>query len=187
MPVDYPQGVYFLTRSTMLHYPYFKRPEEKEILLEQIRRLHKEKDIQICAYSIAINHYHMMFYATKDADVSIVKQFMHGGVSFLYRKRYPKTPKNMWGTMKTLRVWNERMYWNVIAYICGNLLKHREVGTFGELLVNPFSSYGHFAKKYGEDCMKEGIYKIIDVPEGAEGDVSMEDLKAVHWSGLKSA
>ncbi|MBU1895828.1 transposase [Patescibacteria group bacterium] len=179
--VQYPQGVYFLTGSTFLHFPYFKTEEEKEILLNQIIKLQKEHSIEICAYSIQINHYHLLFKINKENEVALVKKIMNGGTSFVYQKKYKMKYSTMWGTQKTIRIWNQKMYWNVVAYICGNLLKHREIGTFEELKNNIFFSYGYFADKYGEKFIKEGIYKVIDVVEGAEGEVNWQDLKSVKW------
>lgn len=175
--VDYPKGVYFLTSSTFLHYPYFQDAEQKEIVLNQIKKLKKERDIQICSFSIQINHCHLIFYVKKEKDVTLVKQLMHGGTSYFYRKKYRMKYQELWGTQKIMRIWSNEMYWKIVAYVCGNLLKHREVGTFGELKANPFSSYGHFAEKYGDDFMKEGIYRIIDVAEDADGGPNWDDIK----------
>jgi len=38
------------------------------------------------------------------------------------------------------------MDWKVTGYIIGNLLKHKEVGTFNELKQNKFSSFWFTAK-----------------------------------------
>jgi len=175
--VNFPKGIYFLTGSTFLHYPYFKLEEQKDIVLRQIQKLKKDKGIQICAFSIQMNHYHILFYAKRETDVATVKQYMNGGTSFVYNKIYKKKYTNMWGTMKTIRVWNEQMYWKIIGYVNGNLLKHREVGTFEELYETEFSSYKYFVEKYGHDMMKEIIYKVVDVGESAEGEVGVEGLK----------
>jgi len=118
----------------------------------------------------------MMFYTCRDSDVALVKQYMHGGTSAKYRKIHRRTSAQMWGTMKTIRVYSNEMYWKIIGYICGNLLKHREVGTFEDLRQNPFSSYAHFARKYGDDFMREVIYKVIYVSEDAEGSLDIENI-----------
>lgn len=176
---EYSPGIYFLTGSTFLHYPYFKDDQDKEILLDQIKKLKKEKGIQICAYSIQMNHYHIIINAKTDTDVALVKQYMHGGTSHRYRLRHKNVYNEIWGTKKTIRVWNEDMYWKIIGYVCGNLLKHRELGTFEELKDSWFSSYGYFARKYGDEMMKEIVYRVIDVDENAENSIEMEEMKEV--------
>ncbi|PIR03281.1 MAG: hypothetical protein COV60_01125 [Candidatus Magasanikbacteria bacterium CG11_big_fil_rev_8_21_14_0_20_43_7] len=175
---DFPgNSVYFLTGSTFLHFPYFKTPEHKEIIFDQLTKLHREKGIQICAYSIQINHYHLMFYAKRDTDLATVKKYMHGGVSYEYRKKCGEKQKHFWGTSRVIRVYSHDVYWKVIGYICGNLLKHRELGTFEELYENRFSSYGYFVQKYGDHMMQEIVRSIIDVSESVDGDVDMGETK----------
>jgi len=172
----YSPGVYFLTGSTFLHKPYFKYPEQKQILLDQISKLKREKDIQICAFSIQINHYHLVFYSRKENEVSIVKQYMHGGTSFLYRKMCKIDKKDLWGSKKTIYIKSLEMYWKIIGYVCGNLLKHKEVSTFEELKSNPFSSYEHFVRKYGDDMVREIIYRVIEIEEETEGDINVKEM-----------
>ncbi len=175
---DYPpNSVYFLTGSTFLHYPYFKDLEEKLIVLEAIKKLKKDKKIQICAYSIQINHYHLVFYSRAEKDVAVVKQYMHGGVSHRYTILHGKVQTEFWGTYKIIRIFSQEMYWKIVGYVNGNLLKHHEVGTFDELKRNQFSSYGHFANKYGDEMMKGVVYKVIDIGEGAEGEVDIDEMK----------
>jgi len=151
-------------------------------VLDQIKKLKKQWNIQISAFSIQINHYHLLFQARTEGQVAKAKQIMHGGTSYQYGKKYRMKYKELWGTQKTMRVWSEQMYWKVAAYICGNLLKHHEVGTFKELESNPFSSYGYFADKCGEDFMKEGIYGIIDVEESVQGELDWEEIKQARLS-----
>ncbi len=173
--------VYFLTGSTFLHYPYFKDPQDKEIVLDQIGKLQREKNIQICAYSIQINHYHLLFYAREDTDLKTVKQYMHGGISFwLRRSSGGFKDKTIWGTSKVLRVLSNDMYWKVVGYVCGNLLKHKELGTFYELQSCLFSSYGYFVEKYGSDFIDEVVRKVIHVEEGAEGAIDMKEMRKVN-------
>ena len=62
----YPDNTfYFLTSSTFLHYPYFKEDQQKQILLNQIKKVKKELGVPVTAYSIAINHQHSLFYLEK--------------------------------------------------------------------------------------------------------------------------
>lgn len=176
--VYYPaKCVYFLTGSTFLHYPYFKEPEDKEILLNQISKIKEKLGVKICAYSIQINHYHLMFYTKSDKDVEKIKQYMHGGTSFIFKKRRKLKYKEMWGSQKTLQVWSEETYWKILGYICGNLLKHKEVSIFDELSISPFSSYSYMIDKYGKDFVQQMIYNIIDVDEDASGELDFKELK----------
>ena len=81
---------YFLTNSTYLHYPYFKQPDQKQIVLNSIKKLQSKYSIPVQDFSIAINHSHLMFYADKGKKVSFVKRFLKNNVSREYRESYQR-------------------------------------------------------------------------------------------------
>lgn len=185
--------IYFLTGSTFLHYPYFKENEQKQIVLNQIQKVKNilknnprlkpgRNNILLhfsggLVYSIAINHYHLKFYLENGLLLAKIKQIMHGGTTFEYRKRYKMNYKYMWQNSKVIRITSEEMDWKVTGYIIGNLLKHREVNTFEELKNNHFSSYPEIVEKYGEEFARELIYSVIDVDENGNSLVDFKELK----------
>lgn len=161
-------SIYFFTDSTFLHFPYFKTDDQKYIILGQIKKLNKILGIPISAYSVAINHYHLKFYLRYSADMAKVKQILRGGISYEYRKRYKIKYEEMWQTRKILLVKSNEVDWKITGYIIGNLLKHKEVGTFEELKNNLFSSYGYMANKYGDEEMRQLVYRSIKGEESWE-------------------
>lgn len=196
--------VYFLTGTTCLHYPYFKENEQKQILLTQIKKVEQIIDPQLkpndpllkqgrsstglqstvygtsvhgLIYSIAMNHYHLKFYLKNGLDLARVKQFMHGGTTFEYKKRYKMNYKEMWQSSNVIRIISEEMDWKVTGYIIGNLLKHKEVNTFEELKNNIFSSYMSVVKKYDEEFARGLVYSVIDVNEASGGTINIGELK----------
>lgn len=142
----YLPGVYFLTGSTFLHFPYFCDDEQKEVVYNQIKKAREKLRIKICAFSIQINHYHLLFETHDEKDVEILKRYIHGGVSRIYRQ-----------------------------------IKHKEVGTFEELLLNPFSCFDYFVGKYGESMMKDVIYSVLISDEDENGTVDMRAMKEVRF------
>ena len=173
-------SVYFLTGSTFLHYPYFKTSEQKQIVLEQIKKIKERFKISITAYSIAINHYHLKFYLENGLDLAKVKQLMHGGITFKYKKEYKMKYDEMWQSSKTLLITSDNMDWKITGYVIGNLLKHKEVSTFDELKNNSFSSYKFVAEKYGDECAQELVRRVIDVSKDIEGAVDMAELEKIN-------
>lgn len=173
-------SIYFLTGSTFLHYPYFKTNEQKEIVLEQIKKIKNKLKIPIIAFSIAINHYHLKFYLEEGLELAKVKQLMHGGLTFAYRKKYKMKYKDMWQSKKTLLVTSDEMDWKTTGYIIGNLLKHKEVSTFEELKNNPFSSYRFTAEKYGDENAQEIVRRVINVDEDNEGEADFKNLRKLN-------
>ena len=127
------KSIYFLTGSTFLNYPYFKTNKQKQIVLDQIKKVRNKLKIPIIAFSIAINHYHLKFYLEKGLELAKVKQLMHGGLTFAYREKYKMKYADMWQSKKTLLIASDEMDWKTTGYIIGNLLKHKEVSTFEEL------------------------------------------------------
>ena len=173
-------SIYFLTGSTFLHYPYFKTNEQKEIVLEQIKKVKNKLKIPIIAFSIAINHYHLKFYLEKGLELAKVKQLMHGGLTFAYRKKYKMKYEDMWQSNKTLLITSDKMDWKTTGYIVGNLLKHKEVSTFEELKNNRFSSYIFIVERYGDENAQELVREVINVNENNEGEVDFKNLKKLN-------
>lgn len=171
-------SIYFLTTSTFLHTPYFSKPEQKQIIYEQFKKLKEKYNVKINAYSIAINHFHIKFYIKNGLLIPKIKQILHGGTSFLYKKKYSHLIKNtqLWQSTKLLQVTSEIMDWRVTGYINGNLLKHKEVSTFEELKNNKFSSYWYYAQKYGDQDMQESVRSVINIAEDNKGFMNINDF-----------
>jgi len=173
-------SMYFLTGSTFLHYPYFKTSEQKQIIFDQINKIKEKLNIEITAYSVAVNHYHLKFYLEEGLNLAKVKQFMHGGTSFEYKRKYKMKYNALWQSRKTFVITSDEMDWMITGYIAGNLLKHKEVSTFDELKNNPFSSYNFIAEKYGDESAQELVRKVIDIKEDIEGGVDMSGLEKMN-------
>lgn len=168
---------YFLTNSTYLHYPYFREEKQKQIVLNFIKKLKLEYGIPIQAFSIAINHFHLMFYAKVGKEVGLVKNFLKGNTTREYRRQYNVPYKNIWGSTKVLWMKDEKMLYGVQGYVNGNLLKHREESNFQGLCENPFSSFKYYVNKYGFEYVKEMVLNSINVEESADGEVDVKKIK----------
>jgi len=173
------KSVYFLTGVTFLHYPYFCKFEQKQILLNQIKKIQINLKIPISAFSIALNHYHIKFYLESGLDLAKIKQVLHGGTSFEYRKLFKPKYREFWQNCKTIKIVNDDMDWKITGYIIGNLLKHKEVNNFEELKRNPFSSYRYIAESYGDEVAKNLVCSVIDINETANGELDFKGLKAI--------
>lgn len=164
---------YFLTNSTYLHYPYFRQPDQKQIILNSIKKLQSKYSIPVQDFSIAMNHNHLMFYADKGEKVSFVKRFLKNNVSREYRRVYKVPYSEIWHSTRVFWVKDDKMFWGVRGYIAGNLLKHKEVSNFQELYDNPFSSFKYTADKFGLDALKELVKSVIEMKEDSYGEVDV--------------
>jgi hypothetical protein len=169
---------YFLTGTTFLHYPYFNDFPHKQLVLNQILKIRRflPKNNNDLIYSIAINHYHIKFYLENGLLLSKIKQMIHGGCSFLYRKKYPMKYQELWQDHKIVKITSDTMDWKITGYIIGNLLKHKEVNNFEELKENPFSSYQEVSNKFGDEFTRNMIYRVIDVEEQSDGYINLGKL-----------
>ncbi|NQU99425.1 MAG: hypothetical protein HQ538_01695, partial [Parcubacteria group bacterium] len=129
------------------------------------------------AYSIAINHYHLKFYLKNGLDLAKVKQLMHGGTSFLYKKEYNLKHNDLWQSSHVLIITSEEMNIKIAAYVGGNLIKHKEVNTFQELENNQFSSYKYFKKRQGNRIAQELVRSVIDLGENKESRIDAKELE----------
>ncbi|MDP2917993.1 MAG: transposase [bacterium] len=169
---------YFLTNSTYLHYPYFKEDSQRQIILNYIKELKLEYAIPIQAFSIAINHHHLMFYADKGKKVSFVKSFLKGNIGREYKKNYKISYPTIWHSTRVLWIKDEKMLRAIQGYVNGNLLKHKQVSNFQELYDNPFSSFKYYADKYGFIYAKNMVMDVIQIDEDAQGGIDMKGLTA---------
>ncbi len=175
---------FFLTTSTFLHYPYFKESEQKQIVLNKFKQIKEVLYVPFQSFSISMNHFHIMLYLKSGKTMSQLRNILHSGISREYKKIYRVKCKNFWQTTKTFFIKDEKMYWQIIGYINGNLLKHREVSRFEDLKENPFSSYGYYAKKYGDNAMRELIRNVINIDEDNEGTLDLKQLKSLKTKNL---
>ena len=174
------KSIYFLTDSTFLHFPYFNSYEQKSIVLNQIKKINKQLGIPVSAFSIAINHYHIKFYLENGLDLKKVKQLLRGGISYEYRKKYKMPYNDMWQTRKTIIVLSQKMDYKITGYIIGNLLKHKEAGTFKDLAQNDFSSYQYTVEEYGNDAARAMVGRVINVNEDVWGGIDFEELSVLN-------
>lgn len=175
---------YFLTNSTYLHYPYFKQPDQKQIILNSIKKLQSKYSIPVQDFSIMMNHCHLMFYADKGEKVSFVKRFLKNNVSREYRENYKVPHSEMWHSTRVFWVKDDKMFWGVRGYITGNLLKHKEVSGFQELYDNSFSSFKYTADKFGFDTLRELVKSVIEVKEDSYGEVDVEGIEELNLKPL---
>lgn len=150
------------------------------MVLAQIKKVKQNLKIPVLAYSIAINHYHLKVYLKNGVDISKIKQLIHGGVSYKYRKNYNLKYKEIWQSSRALIISSDEMDWKTTGYTIGNLLKHKEVSTFKELEDSPFSSYYYFKKIHGDKEARQLVYKVIDVDEDREGRINFKKLNKIY-------
>ena len=171
-------SVFFTTSSTFLHYPFFREFNQKMIVLDKIKQVGNIEGMEVIAYSIAMNHFHLLTHVRKGLAITKMKTLLHSGISREYRKAFNVPYPDFWQNSRTLWIKDEKAYWSVLGYTAGNLLKHKEVGSFKELLESPFSSFSILSQEHGLETSREIVTAVIAVEESAEGAIDIEEISA---------
>ncbi|MBU0706967.1 transposase [Patescibacteria group bacterium] len=166
-------AIYFLTGTTYIHYPYFREENQKQIILNRIDGLRNKFEMDYIVFSISMNHYHLKFRLNSNNLIPKIRQFLHGGTSYDYRKLFPKPYEHFWQSFHSRRIDSEVINWKISRYIIGNPLKHREVSRFDDLLNYPFCSFYDFSKKHGIDQAKTLVRSVIQSNEDADGYITI--------------
>ena len=158
---------YFVTSKTFLSDKFFNDYNKKKIVLDQIRKAVKLLNIPIYAYSIAQNHHHSLLYFDNYKKHAKFKQIVNGGSAFIYNRRYKSegSISKIWFDSRSLIVYNLKSFSNVIGYIAGNLLKHKEIKDFLELKQCPFSSYRQLVKQIDDYAAEDIVSRVIKIEE----------------------
>lgn len=93
-----PEGIYFVTATTVNWVDVFTRPLYKDILIDSFRFAAREKGMRIHAYVIMTNHFHMVVSAedslTLAATFRDVKKFTAHSIFKLIRDNPQESRKN---------------------------------------------------------------------------------------------
>ncbi len=179
MPYWPADSLYFITSKVSLNKKIFDNYKKKKIVLSQIKKAVEQLSIRIFAYSISMNHYHVLLHINNYEKHGQFKQIVNGGSAYLYNKSLRETEERlgkMWLDSKSLIINNEKSLLNVIGYISGNLLKHKEVKNFQELKRCPFSSYRQMVLKYGDEEAELIVRRVIDTEESEDCLIDLENI-----------
>ena len=152
--LDY--NYFFITSRTLDQGKYFAEDYQKQIVLDKILEIFKLFNINLDAYGILSNHYHLLFYLLKGVDLKKVMKMVNGGISFQLNKQ-DKVKRNIWDGYHISNVFDEESFYRVLGYIIGNPFKHGLVKSIDDLGSYKFCNYNEKVKVYG----KEGINEII--------------------------
>lgn len=89
--------------------PYFQTDEQKSLVLKFIKQLKIKNGIGTKAFSIMINHLHILFHSKTKTDVTLVKNFIQGNVTREYRSIYEVKGSDFWHPAKTLPIKNNHL------------------------------------------------------------------------------
>jgi REP element-mobilizing transposase RayT len=144
---------FFVTCRTLSARNYFHEDDRRQLVLDQLLLVEKFFKIKFIAYSILLNHYHLMFYLKDGLLLKKIMQKINGGISYKMRN----VNKPIWGDYHNSNVFNKESFYKVLGYIAGNPFKHSLVTDIPGLKDYKYCNYNELVNIYGI----EGMYEII--------------------------
>ena len=139
--LDYPNTFYHVLSRGNERRDIFWEQGDYERFTETIGNLVDRFDLEVHAYVLMSNHYHLLI-RTRDANLSKAIQWLGLSYSAWFNRRHMRTGHLFQGRFKSFVVENERYFAAMCFYIHGNPLR---AGTVKNLLDYPWSSYPSYA------------------------------------------
>lgn len=154
------QNWYFITAHTAGMKPLLISKQHKTIWLNEFTLLTHNYSIDIAAWVLLNNHYHLLCYFEKSAQIPEFTKHLHGVTANNLNKFDHKQGRKVWYSYWDHLIRDENDYWTKFNYIHYNPIKHEYVKHLAEW---EFSSYSEILKTNGEnwfaDCWES--YPII--------------------------
>ncbi len=175
--------VYFVSASTYDRTPLFKDPTAKDIVLKCLREACQTHGIELDAWAILHEHYHLLFPVKRSAQIVPFIRRFHSTTAIAINKLQDCSGRKVWHNYWDYCPRNDHEWRVVINYIHINPIKHRVLpqpewwssGTQNAvhltsgmvqdahrlLLTYPYSSYVQYQQKFGD----EGVMQMwLDCP-----------------------
>lgn len=108
----------------------------------RLRRLKLDKDLELLAYCLMPNHFHLLVYQhTQYAIRDLMRSAMSGYVRY-FNKRYDRVGGLFQGRYKASLIDNEAYLWHISRYIHLN-----SIDTGQKVDTYPYSTYDYYIKK----------------------------------------
>jgi putative transposase len=148
----------FLCNDTL---PVKLRDIGKESPLRSFLRTDREKIVDICAYCLMDNHFHLLVYEKQQEGLSMFMQKLLTAYTMYFNKRYERTGALFQGTYKTSHVDKDSYLSTVFRYIHFNPTKLK---VFEDIPEDPRDTID-FLREYRYSSFSD--YSGISRPESA--------------------
>ncbi len=158
---------YFVTARNVCNIHALKDNEAKKIFMALLEKYSRILGIEIIAWSILDNHYHLIFDSTKPNLSEFIGR-LHGGTSFILNKIKGQTGRKIWEQYWDKFV-KEDTFFTMLNYIHFNPIKHGLLNGWDEMEQYRFSSYSIWLNAIGRERMDQLLtdfpFNHIKVPE----------------------
>jgi len=112
-----------------------------------------EKLVDIIAYSLLPNHYHILIKQLADNGISEYIKRLAGGYTWYFNNRYERSGPLFAGKFKAVHVYSDEYLMQLSAYINGNVEIHKISGCFDW----KWSSLKHYVNQNNSDICNKSI------------------------------
>lgn len=161
---------YFITAHTYKQSSIFQPQPHKEIWLETLIEITSGYGIDLFAWALLQNHYHVLMYFNNANCLPNFIQRFHGSTAYQLNKLDETKGRTIWYSYWDRCVRDEKDFWTKFNYIHYNPVKHRYVDRMGKW---EYSSFRSVISQYGEEWMDDVLssYPVIECNfEGGEGN-----------------
>jgi putative transposase len=158
---------YSITASAYHRKRLFERDGHKDLVRDQLKTLIVEFRLQLSAWVILDNHYHLMVKSRVGADLPRFFGRLHGRTSFELNGRDDKRGRQLWHNYWDACIRTEADYWKRFNYIHYNPVKHGYVSRTEDW---PFSSYRYYLEHKGDEWLSDVFrcYPVVDFTDALD-------------------
>ncbi|CAG0933905.1 REP-associated tyrosine transposase [Thermoflexales bacterium] len=167
MPAYHPPHIYlddtwyFVTASIHHRHRLLQPSGHKDLVRDQLKAMTAEFHIQLAAWVILDNHYHILVRSHVGQDLSRMFGRWHGRTAFEINGRDDERGRQVWHNYWDTCIRTEADYWTRFNYIHHNPVKHGYVGRMEDW---PFSSYCYYRDHEGNAWLSDAFerFPIVD-------------------------
>ncbi|GAB4147146.1 MAG: transposase [Candidatus Promineifilaceae bacterium] len=156
---------YIITAATLNHTPFLREERAKALLRDKLKELVKTFKINLRAWVILDNHYHLLLQTCRGQDLSRFFSGLHGGTAWTLNEWDGVRGRQVWHNYWDTCIRDDNGYWIRFNYIHQNPVKHGYVQNSEDWR---FSSYHYYLRTQGQawldDCA--AMYPVLDYLEG---------------------
>lgn len=135
------EGVYFLTAACYRHVPHLRSPTRRDAFQEQLLSLCKQHTLDVFAWVILPNHYHLLVGMQALQRVPPVFKQLHGRTSRQWNLE-DKTPgRTVWYAYYDRGIRDEEHFYKTLNYIHANPVRHGYVKRSSDWAWSSLSLY----------------------------------------------
>ncbi|PIS42771.1 MAG: hypothetical protein COT24_01710 [Candidatus Kerfeldbacteria bacterium CG08_land_8_20_14_0_20_40_16] len=138
------EKIYFVTSRTIKRKKLFNCNAKLDLLEKRIKAAAKKYCIELHAWVVLANHYHLLFTLHEGVKLSNLIRFINSDSSYLLNSNDNARGRKIWWNYWDVCVRTKKDFWAYFNYIHYNPVKHGCVELEGDYR---YSSYNYFKNK----------------------------------------